>query len=1120
MRPHPGREESIVEVQLLGDVAVRHGHRDVNQAALGRRSAAVVLARLALADGVPVARDDLARAVWGATPPSTWQASLRNVIASLRAAFDGAGLDGTALLGVHGAGYVLALPAGSSVDALEVTAAGEAARPPAAARDPAVVRRVAEVALERMARPFLAAFGGPWPEAQRARLDGIADDVRRAAAEAALADGDPLGAEMHARALVVRAPLREDGHRLLIRALHAAGNAGAALEAYDACRRTLREELGTLPSPETEALLRDLLDAGAGTLPPFAGSLLLLREGPFVGRDAERDRLAALLRDARGGRQRVLLVTGEPGIGKTRLAAEAASLARAAGMPVLYGRADDRLAIPHRVLLEAIASHFAAVDPTEAARQLEPHTAVLGRLLPALQIDPASSPAGFGELDRLQLAVALEHALRVAAGDTGALLVLDDLQWASAGTLALISELGAGVEPAPLFVLALRRDSDHRAVWDGWPDGAHADAVTLDPLTVDEVAQLAGGEGDLAAHVWRRSGGNPLFASELLRPADNAVRPQADRLAELVRVRVATLPRAAQAVLETAAVAGLEFDPAVVVTATDLDKPAAGEGIRAAQREGLLAPAVGRADWLAFRHALVRDSLLESLPESVRLRLHQRLGAVLESRGTADRADAVDLAYHFTAAAPLGTWERAVRYAVPVARAAADAGAYEDTVEVCERTLAVLHDAGDPAPSARLDVETLLGEAQHHLGDSGGHALLRRVLHEADERGDPVRQADAALAFNRGGAASDEAFVDGMLVDTYEASLDVLPAKQVRRRAELLGHLATGLAWSQSGARGLQAVDEALELVRELGDDAALARVLTTKRRLLSGLSLASEQERVEDEMLAIADEVDDPGHLVRTLLWRFATRMIQGRGAELAALLDRAAEEPVVARAARYRHTLAYHRAALTLLHGDPDEAEAQVEAAARLGLVHGIDTRIVGGIRIIQMISVRQEQGRLAEVRDEVARTFGEPPQGGAMGSTAFIDAELGRVEDLAPNLDAFFADWATGSTMAVGVGLATWVASATASAGDLQRSASLYADLQPFAGLGGHIANLTAPVDHALGLLAAALGHHDAAVRHHDDAIGFAQRLGAPRWVARAKAAREAVPTQRPDGGTLAH
>ncbi len=891
-----------------------------------------------------------------------------------------------------------------------------------------------------------------------------------------------------------------------IRALHAAGNSGAALEAYESCRRTLRDQLGSFPAPETEALFRELLTESTVPGPPLAGSLLLQREGPFVGREGTCDRIAERLREVRGGRQRVMLVTGEPGIGKTRLAAEAASLARDAGMSVLYGRADDRMAIPHRVLLEALASHFAAVDPAEATRLLEPHARVLARLLPALRIAHEPVPVGAGQVDRTQLAIAVEHALRVAAGESGALLVLDDLQWAGAGTLELIAEMIAGGRPVPLLVLALRRGSDHRTFWEGVADGPRADTVALGPLTVDDVARLAGGKGDIAARVWRRSGGNPLFVSEMLRPAGSAVRPQAERLGELVRVRLATLPRAAQAVLETAAVAGLDFDPDLAVAATDLDEPAARDGLQAGLHEGLLVHSIERTGWLAFRHALVRDSLLASLPQTTRVRLHQRLGATLESRGTADAAGVVDLAYHFTAAAPLGAWDRAVRYAVPVARAAADAGAYDDAVDVCEQTLAVLRDAGDPAPGTRLDIETLLGEARHQLGDAAGHALLRRVLDEAGDLGDAVRQADAALAFNPGGAASDEAFVDGRLVDVYERALGGLAAKQVRRRAELLGHLATGYAWGHSGTRGLETVDEALELIRDLHDDPALVRVLTTKRRLLSGLSQVDEQERVEDEMLELADEVDDPGHLVRTLLWRFTTRMSQGRGDELAGLLDRAEEEPA-ARVGRYRHTLAYHRAALTLLHGDPDEAEAMVEAAARLGLEDGVDGSIVGGIRAIQMVSVRQEQGRLAEFRDEIRASLGQEHHLGARASAAFVDAELGHTRDAGPHLDAFFANWTAGPTMAVGVGLAVWAAAAVASSGH-PRAASLYDDLLPYAGLGGHIANLTAPVDYALGALAASLGRSDDAGRHHDEAVAFAERLRAPRWIARAMAARDVI------------
>lgn len=269
-----------LELRLLGGVSLSAAGRRIDAVALRRRAGIVLLARLALAGGEAVTREQLVEAVWDAAPPRSWPASLRNVISGLRAAFTAAGLDGADVLPAVDGGYRLALPGGARVDALIVTASVDAARAALGGDDPEAARRIAEDALHDAARPLLGSTRGGWVERERERFARVADDLRLIAGRSALALGDPARAERLARELVAGAPLREDGHRLLIRALNDMGNSGQALEAYDHCRRLLLDELGTLPAAETEALFRDLLTAGTEARPPVAGSLMLQRVAP------------------------------------------------------------------------------------------------------------------------------------------------------------------------------------------------------------------------------------------------------------------------------------------------------------------------------------------------------------------------------------------------------------------------------------------------------------------------------------------------------------------------------------------------------------------------------------------------------------------------------------------------------------------------------------------------------------------------------------------------------------------------------------------------------------------------------------------------------------------------
>ena len=282
--------------------------------------------------------------------------------------------------------------------------------------------------------------------------------------------------------------------------------------------------------------------------------------------------------------------------------------------------------------------------------------------------------------------------------------------------------------------------------------------AALAPLTARDVGELARivaaglsttAVDALAEDAWRMSGGNPLLATELLRSRrEGPLRAPPTRIGELVSERIALLPAGGEEVLQAAAVAGLEFDPQMVRSASAVTPAVSRAALQAGRRVGLLVAATRDPGWLAFRHALVRSSLLDSLAPEARLRIHRRLGSALEAEPSPDPAAVVSLAYHFGAAAPLGEWRRAVRYGLPVARAAYQAGVYEDVIAIATRTLHALDDAGDPDPGSRLDLEIMLGAAQRALGLPAGHGTLQRAFASARDLGDAIRMADAALAFS------------------------------------------------------------------------------------------------------------------------------------------------------------------------------------------------------------------------------------------------------------------------------------------------------------------------------------------------------------------------------------
>lgn len=1079
----PREERSAVTISLLGGLRIAATGRVLDGETMGRR-AQIAVARLAVEAGLPVPRELVAEAVWGEAAPASWRAALRNVMAGARRDLSAAGLeDDVALLAASG-GYRLALPPGSSVDVLRLREDTQRAERAADAADDAEAAATARRALAAWHGRPLRGGTEDWVEALRLEVEDLRERLERTLGESVLRLGDAAAAEQVARGLVERSPLREDGHRLLIRALRAAGNRAEALSAYEHCRRLLARELAVAPSAETQALFVELLGeehhgstsrrrAGRRTV---ARRLLRIRDqGPFVGRSAMLALLTRRLELVDRAGMLVVSLHGEAGIGKTRLAAELAGRVDQAHASVLYGRADDRMALPYAALLDAVDA-----DPPDLSG---------ARGAPAL----------------------IAARLREVGAHGPVLVVLDDMQWASRAELDVLATMLEQSDDVPLLALLLHRSPDDDAVA-ALGSGARIERLGLDPLSVSEMGEMltAAGErtGDdaAAARLWRLSGGNPLLASEMLRtgPAvQGAGAPSA--VAQLVRARLAALPPGVEDVLRVAAVAGLEFDREVIVATS----PAPADDVRAwlaiAIRDGLLASSVESERSLAFRHELVRDALLASLAPAERLRLHARLAAALDPEpGGAVWAS---LAYHLAAAGPEGDWRRTLRYAHPAARAAFAAGVFEDVAALASRTVSALEQARDPDVDARLDLQILLGGALQALGDPRAEPVLRRVIEEAAARRDPVRIADAALAFSHTGSVSEEMYNDHRLLPVYEHALGAQPDEELRRRALLLSRMASGRAWGESADASRRTADEALALARAEGDRGTLAAVLTAARRALASVIDPGRRDGHERELFELADELDDPGLRVNAALWRFETDILQGRGDRLAELLHDAAAHARGLRPGSFHHSIAYQQAALALLRGRVSDAEGLVEAAATIARDRRLAPAPVEGIRVVQLMLVRGEQGRLPELRDEAAALYEPSGLPAWIAIVAAIDLAAGRTEGTAERVDAMLDAYAAQGSTAIGpTGLLVLMAASVVRLGDPDRARRVREMIAPYGGLGAFVVGFAGPVDYHLGLLDRFLGDEAGARERFTEAAAFCARLGAPSWEARCRAAAD--------------
>ena len=701
----------MLEVRVLGGLSAAVDGRPVELPAdAGARE---LLARLALSPG-PHPRSALAGRLRPDVPEESARKTLRNALYELRRALGPAGEEALA---------VTRQQVGLRTDAVRVDLWD-------------FRHHLAEGRLEAAADAgrgeLLDGVDGDW--ALRARDEHAVELVGVLEALSARAqDADDLPAAIAwARRRLEVDPLAEAAHRELIRLLALGGDRPAALAAAGAMSERLRAELGVPPSAATRALVEDVRrgrlarPAAAAAGAPALPAVLAAAEPP-EGRAATLARLERAWEDAVAGARRFALVTGEPGIGKTTLAGELARRAHARGGAVLLGRCDEHAPVPFQPWIEALERLLDALPAGDADHWLTAHDGALARLLPARSAaqDPPAGPR------ERYLAFELARALlEDAAARWPLLLVLDDVHWADADSLALLRHLArsaprtrqllvlcarpAELEPAIAQTLAeLRREGPL----------VHVDLAGLDEDAVAAlVARRTGtSDPDAARRLRARSGGNPFFLGELLREAQetgsDAEGPPAG-VRDVIERRLARLDDATVRALEVAAVFGLEFDITTLAEVHDQPVVDVLEALDGAAAAALLA-ATDRPGRYAFAHALVGETIVAALPASRRARLHLKVADVLAERHEAGEVGAGEVTWHLRAAEPLAGAERLATWELAAAREATAALADAEAAAHYEAAL-----AGGP------DAELLLALGHAHYR-AGRRERARGVFREA-----------------------------------------------------------------------------------------------------------------------------------------------------------------------------------------------------------------------------------------------------------------------------------------------------------------------------------------------------------------------------------------------------
>ena len=534
------------------------------------------------------------------------------------------------------------------------------------------------------------------------------------------------------------------------------------------------------------------------------GALRLTPSFPFVGRPRELALLGSLMPRAGGEGRRMALVGGEAGSGKSRLVREFAHRAAAEGGLVLYGACDAVVRIPYQPVSEALDHLVRISDPDELRGDLGPAGGELVRLIPDLagRVGQLPDPViADQDTERHRLHQAVAGLLVNVSRRRPLLLILEDAHWADMPTLLLLRHLSRAAADARMLLVATFRDleADMPAeLSSALVDLRRSEGVVplrLTGLSTDEIAELvaraAGGDlgpdlPALATAIHHLTEGNAFLVIELWRElvetgalvvADGRARltrgpadlGSPDAVREVVSQRLARLGEEATGVLELAAVVGPDFDLSVLTRGLRIDEPTLLGAVDRAVRGGMVVSVPERPLEFRFAHELVRRALYDQLSAARRAELHLRAGEALEAMMPQPSARTLaDLAYHFTAAAPLGGGERAIDYNVRAAHAATAVLAFDEASASLRAALGL----GVPDPSRRAEMQLDLGTSCYRAG-RGGEALAayRAAADIARDLGNGEILARAAVGYENAcwRMAATDAGARGLLGEAADA---------------------------------------------------------------------------------------------------------------------------------------------------------------------------------------------------------------------------------------------------------------------------------------------------------------------------------------------------------------
>jgi tetratricopeptide (TPR) repeat protein len=802
----------------------------------------------------------------------------------------------------------------------------------------------------------------------------------------------------------------------------------------------------------------------------------------LIGRERHLRELRMLVEGAVAGRGSVLVLAGEAGVGKTRLAEEGSHLADAAGARCAWAACWDSAAEP----LSVWSALLVAMDPQAAVSMPAP---------------PGSDADREGA--RAMWTYALVAHLEATTAGHPTVLIVDDVQWCDPLSLFALEVLATAIRRMPVVLLLTLRDDGEVAT--GVLDRviSRARRVIVPPLTVAELAELAAEvtgrtlTSAAANRLHDRTAGNVFYARELL--ASNEAESDLDtrtgataRASALFDTRLAALSPSSLHTLQTASVIGRRFRLDILAETTSTNIDALLELLQEGAAGGIVRGAgIGAYE---FTHPLLAEACYASTSLPHRIRLHRDVGEATERlRASGIAIAAVELAHHFAHAAAAGVATKAVEYAAAAGRESMDQLGYEDAARDFARALAAL-DLCPADDAIRADLLLDLADAHAGAGDlPAARAAYESAATLARAHRWHERLARAALGVGSGPGGFEVPAFDRDQIALLEEAVASTSGAQ---RAQVLARLSVALSLDPDSARRARLSEEAIESARQADDPLALGYALASWCDVIAGPADVERRADAAAEILACASAVMDTrlellGRRLRIVALLEAGQVVKA-DEEIAAFADRAGRLGQVV----YSWYVPLWRAMRAVSEGRLATAAQLRHDAERLGaLAHSENAAMLTGSQLAMLRCELGDPDAVAFFEDVMVRWPGlaamaRPGLSYAYAATGEMKRarEVLAVVDLdGYSIDALGSEWLPSLVM---------VAYAAALTSTDNLTAPLYAALVPFRarhaidGIGCYDVG---SVERALGMLAAADGDLVLAAEHFDAALSQHRQTG---------------------------